>query len=44
MPLTEHIMHTQSYDKADALNTLDNNSYKREKFEETINDLYKHIL
>ena len=43
MPLTEEIMHTQFHDKADEYNTLDftKNSYKQEKFEETINYTYK---
>ena len=42
MPLTGEIMHTQFYDKVDAYKTLDytKNSYKQEKPEETINDIY----
>ena len=34
MPLTEEIMRTQFYDKADEYNPLDytNNSYKQDKF------------
>ena len=43
MPLTEEIMHTQFYDKVDEYNTLyyTRNSYKQDKFEETINDIHK---
>ena len=43
MPLTEEIMHTQFYEKVDAYNSLDytKNPYKQEKFEETVNDIYK---
>ena len=42
MPLTEEIMHTQTYDNVDECNPLDytNNSYKQDNFEEAINDLY----
>ena len=42
MPLTEEIVHTQFYDKVDEYSTLDytRNSYKQDKFEETINDRY----
>ena len=42
MPLIEEIMYTQFYDKVDEYNTVDytNNSYKQDKFEETINDIY----
>ena len=45
MPLTEDIMHTQLDDKVDEYNALyyKNNSYKQEKFEETINDIYIYI-
>ena len=43
MPSTEEIMHTQFYDKVDEYNTLGytRNSDKQERFEETLNDLYK---
>ena len=46
MPLTEEVMHTQLYDKADKYNTLDctKDSYTQEKFEETINDIYKILF
>ena len=46
MPLTEEIMHTQSYDKVDEDNSLyyTNNYYKQDKFEETINDIYKLLF
>lgn len=45
MPLTEEIMHTQFYDKVDEYNPLGytKNSYKQEKFEETVNDIYIYI-
>ena len=46
MPLTEEVMHTQVYDKVDGYNTLyyTNSSYKQEKFEETINDIYQILF
>ena len=46
MPLTEYIMHTQFYDKVDEYTALDytHNSYKQDKFEETINDPYKILF
>ena len=46
MPLTEKIMHTQFHDKVDEYKTLGytKNSYKQEKFEETINDIYQILF
>ena len=46
MPLTEEIMHTQFYDKVDEYNTFDytKSSYKQEKFEETVNDIYELLF
>ena len=46
MPLTEEIMHTQFYDKADEYKTLDytKTSYKQEEFKETLNNSFKNIL
>ena len=46
MPLTEDIMHTQSYDKVDEYKPLDytNNSYKQEEVKETINDIYNILF
>ena len=46
MPLTEEIMHTQSYDKVDENKTLDytNNSYNQEEFKETINNIYEILV
>ena len=46
MPLTDDIMHTQSYNKVDEYNTLyyTNHLYKQDKFEETVNYIYKIFL
>ena len=46
MPLTEEMMHTQFHDKVGEYNTLycTKHSYKQEKFEETVHDLYKILF